>query len=242
MSCKRVSEEILRLLVTVYLHLQSLVPLYSNGNWLALQQFWIFFFYMNCNFFSFYRWTPRNVWAWTPFSIPRRHREICMKKSIWYWGFHQTQHSEDFIKTPTRAIPDKLTFRNTAAAQHRQQSEVENDLFRLGINAVKLSELSIKTNKSEHQSKMTQLSFLPSIIHLSNRSSKLYLSSMSLPPPPVNYSVLNSSHCIYGDMPIKSLPNRVCIPLNFSTRSCIWYVNYCEEVIFTSKPVLVTTC
>lgn len=31
-----------------------------------------------------------------------------------------TQHSEDFIKTLTRANPDKLTFRNRAATQHRQ--------------------------------------------------------------------------------------------------------------------------
>lgn len=104
-----------------------------------------------------------------------------------------------------------------------------------------LSDLSIETNKSERQSKVTQLSFLQSIIYPSNRSGKLYLSSVSFPSLPVNYSELNSSHCIDGDMPITSTHNRVHIPLIFSTRSSIWYGNDSEEFISTCKPVLVTT-
>lgn len=110
--------------------------------------------------------------------------------------------------------------------------------FHLGRNAVKLSDLSIETNESQHQSKVTQLSFRQSIIHPSNKSSKLYFGSVSFPSPPVNYSVLNSSHCIDGEMPITSLHNGVRIPLIFSSRSCYWYLNCCEELRSTCKPAL----
>lgn len=103
---------------------------------------------------------------------------------------------------------------------------------------MKLSDLSIETNKSEYQSKVTQLSFCQSIIHPSNKSSKLYLGSVSFPSPPVNYSVLNSSHCIDGEMLITSLHNGVRIPLIFSSRSCYWYVNYGYELTSTCEPDL----